>query len=182
MEEIQNNNAVEMANNQILAIQPVNNKEKKKQKLGSIDPLLLAYLEIVNSVKVGQEAARAKTKELNANVNAQQDLINQEAYLNFTTVSEADLNGLQDRLSLSHKSSTYIQNAKNQFLECKQMYNQRISAMRDFLGDKLTMLKQNNQLCDTKLNSVISEDQQCVSEGSGLMNMLRSLTQQISHV
>jgi len=60
--------------------------------------------------------------------------------------------------------------------------NLEISAVRNNLEDQLTVLRQIIQIGDTDLNSTINEDQQSVQEGASLMQMLVSLSNQISKI
>ncbi len=172
MAAIESINSVEQQKSQqlleLIAVQQQTD-DKKKEQGGSVDPLLLAYMEIYKSVQVNHETAGIQAKEVEANAIAQNGLINQEAMINFSTVSQSQVDALK-------------QSKRNTFLQQINTHNQEIAALRNDLGDKLTVLKQDAQVSETNVNTVMNENQQCVSQGSSLMNMLVSLTQQISQI
>ncbi|MEZ5314867.1 MAG: DUF720 domain-containing protein [Chlamydiales bacterium] len=142
--------------------------EQKKQDSG-IEPIFIAYLEIYKSVQLNHEMAAIQTKEIQANNKAQNNLINQEALLNFTTVRQSVIDGIE-------------QAKKNTFLQEINTRNQKISAIRSNFENKLTVLKQNAQVSETKVNTVINESQQTISQCGNLMNMLVSLSQQVTQI
>lgn len=171
MAQTESINPVELEKSQntaeLIELQQADDKKKKEQ--GPVDPLIVAYMQIFKSVQVNHETAGIQAKEIQANANAQNNLINEEAMINFSTVSQSEIDALK-------------KSKRNTFLQAISTQNQEISALRNDIEDKLTVMKQDAQVSETNVNTVMNENQQSISQGSSLLNMLGSLTQQISQI
>lgn len=166
--------------------------------LNGLDPLELAYIYIFESVQLGHDTAQIQAKGLEVNAAAQNKMIAQEAALKFNTFQHSQLyhkkwgdvmwskvnwknwDGNWNDLPRTYKWER--NNVKQSVLDSLQFKNQEISAVRGVLEDKLNVLKQNSSIGMTQLNTVSNESQQSLSEGSSLMQMLASLTNQISRI
>lgn len=144
-------------------------EHKKEEVPPAIDPLLLAYLEIFKSVQVVRETVTIQAKEVQANSIAQNHLIGEEALINFKTLSASAIEKMP-------------QEERNAYLQEINTKNQEISALRSNLGNKMTVLKQDAQVSETNISTGLNENQQTMSQGSSLMNMLVSLTQQVARI
>lgn len=160
---------------------------QKKQENGSgVDPLILAYSMIFHAVQINHETASIKSKEVQANAVAQNKLIDREGVFNFYTLSKHQLFAKDVHMNIWNGKHyvTYAMRTKVAQTDLTQLNtkNQEIAALRNQLGDKLTVLQQGSQIKETEVNTVMSENQQSVSQGSSLMNMLVSLSNQISQI
>ncbi len=77
---------------------PVTNEATKKenQKWRDFNPLLLAFIEIYQTVQVVHQTANIHTKELQANASAQDVLISEEANFNFELFTK----GMEKRITI----------------------------------------------------------------------------------
>jgi len=162
--------------------------KRKQNNLSGADALLLAYYYILKSVQIDHETASIQAKEVQANAIAQNNLINEEAELKFNTFKKTDLFNktlLMEWWANGKHGKVYTYKKKSNFkfiLHEKSEQNEKISAERSVMEDKIGELKQSAQVKETNVNTVMNEDEQSVSQGSALMNMLVSLTNQISQI
>lgn len=148
---------------------------QEQDPFGKIDPLLFAYMEIYQTVQLNHEGAQVQAKTIAANAQQQENMINLEAGYNFETLRWSQVFTYKDG-KLTQKT------VKETVVEKLQIDNQEISAIRGVLADQITVLRQNAQMSETNLNSVVNETQQSVQQGGSLMQMLVSLTNQISRI
>ena len=140
-----------------------------------VDPLLLAYMEIFQSVQLSHKTAEIQAKSIAINAQQQEKMINIEAGINFQTLRWSQM--------FTHKNGLSVRKTVLQTdIEKLQTHNQEISAIRGVIADQITVLRQNAQMNETNLNSVVNESQQSVQQGGSLMQMLVSLTNQISRI
>ncbi|MCH9627032.1 MAG: hypothetical protein S4CHLAM2_06660 [Chlamydiales bacterium] len=160
-------------------------KEKKQENGSGVDPLILAYSMIFHAVQINHETASIKSKEVQANAVAQNRLIDREGAFNFYTLTKHQLFAPDVHINIwngGHYVTYAPKTVAQTDLTQLNTKNQEIAALRNQLGDKLTVLQQGSQIKETEVNTVMSEDQQAVSQGSSLMNMLVSLSNQISQI
>lgn len=175
----------------------------------SIDPLLLAYMYIFESVQTGRETAQIQAKSLENNVEAQNKMIREEATKNFYVLRNSQLYNKVTKTRVQHKTwdpgcpgthwipphwnywyTTHAiqtrwvgkKDVDPDVLAKLEENNQQISATRGIIESQITVLRQDAQIKETNLNSSIDEDQQAIQEGASLMQMLVSLTNQISKI
>lgn len=151
---------------------------------GQIDPLLLAYMEIFQSVQLGHDTAQIQAKGIAANAQQQEKMINLEAGIQFVTLRWSQMFSKVYWLSSGGGGGVKFVTKKisQSVLQQMQSSNQEISAVRGVIENQLTVTRQNAQVCETNLNSVVNEDQQSVQQGGSLMQMLVSLTNQVSRI
>ena len=151
-------------------------EEPQEQGSGEkIDPLLLAYMEIFQSVQLNHQTAQIQAKAIAVNAQQQEEMINIEAGINFQTLRWSQM--------FTHKDGKVIEKTVSAVdINKLQTANQEISAIRGVLADQITVLRQNAQMNETNLNSVVNESQQSVQQGGSLMQMLVSLTNQVSRI
>jgi hypothetical protein len=169
------------------SLQPVVAPVKTSANQDGLDPLLFAYMEIYRAMQITHQTAQVNAKVLAANAASQEDLIQEEAKLHFATLgwhsgdtcplSNISIPGVQN--NLPQKTPVKIDPEKLSELE---LHNQEISALRSGLGNKITMRRQEAEMVETKLNTDVNECQEYMQQGIGLMQMLVSLTNQISRV
>ncbi len=150
-------------------------KPQEKGPYDKIDPLLLAYMEIFQSVQLNHQTAEIQAKSVAVNAQQQEQMINVEAGINFQTLRWSQM--------FTHKKGKTVKKPVSQTdIEKLQSTNQEVSAIRGVIADKITVLRQNAQMNETNLNSVVNESQQSVQQGGSLMQMLVSLTNQVSRI
>lgn len=72
--------------------------------------------------------------------------------------------------------------ALNNILTKLQNKNQIVAAERNIMEDQLNVTRQGAQVAETNLNSAVNQTEQTLHQGSSLMQMLMSLTNQISRI
>ena len=157
----------------------INPAEEKIKKQPQIDALLLAYLCIFESVQIDRDTAQIQSKGLEASAAAQNKVIALESGVNF---AELKWSQLFTKKIVSGKTKIVPKKVAQTILDNLEMQNQEVSAIRGVMEDHLTVLRQGAQVNETNLNSVMDEDQQSVQQGASLMQMLTSLTNQISRI
>lgn len=164
------------------AVQQAN--QQKNEPNPSVEPLLLAFMYIFQSVQISHETALIQGKAIQANALAENNLINEEAQINFITFSKSQLFTKQYLLTpYGHGKVVYkLKQLSTEIIQNWMAKNQEISAQRNLIGDLYNQKNQQNQQNETNENTVTDEDQQSVSEGSKLMSMLSSLSSQISRI
>jgi len=149
-----------------------------------IDPLELAYLYIFESVKIGTETAQIQAKSLQYNAVQQNRLIDLEAQQNFVVLHHSDL--FTQRIVVGPNAPTAPQWKSKKVAATKlnnlNWQNMEISAIRGVLEDQINGLRQGAQIEETQDNTVINDAQQSIQQGGSLMQMLISLTNQISRI
>lgn len=148
-----------------------------------IDPLVLAYLYIFDSVQTGRDTAQIQAKEIENNATQQNNLISEEAQQNFATLKWTQL--FTKVLAIKNKHGTFKtvnKKVAQKTLDVLGSHNQEISAIRSYLEDKLNVTNQYAQINETNLNDTMATSQQSVQQGGSLMQMLTSLTNQISRI
>lgn len=161
-------------------LKPADKKNPNNQE----SALLFAYMEILQSVNLNHETASIQAKELQNNAQAQENIIAQEGNFAFLTLPQSQLFTTKVELS-STGAAQNVQIPKTvsaSVLQNFQEKNQVVSSVRTVFEDQLTVMRQNAQISETNLNTVMNEDQQSVQEGSSLMQMLVSLTNQITRI
>jgi len=146
--------------------------KKDNNPYAGVDPLELAYLFIFDSVKTGRDSAQIQAKNIQNNALIQNNLIGEEAQLAFMTLRP-------DQLFTANGGA---QKVAQTVLDDLQSHNQEISAVRGVMEDQLNVLRQNAQVSETNLNSNTDASQQSVQQGGSLMQMLTSLSSQISRI
>lgn len=158
----------------IAAVLKSENKQKKQQ--GGVDPVLIAWIQIFHSVQLGHQLANIQVNEMQKNLVAQNNTINEEQMLNFIPIpQDATITMYTPNGPIKIKvkpSQALIQQITTK--------NQEIAALRNNKSDVLTVLKQDAQISETKINTVMNENQRTITQGSGLLNMLVGLTNQIN--
>lgn len=147
-------------------------KKQQADPYAGIDPLILAYYWIFTSVQIARDTAQLQAKEIQANAANQNSLIFKEAQKNFFTLSWSKL----------HTPNGGAKTVDQGDLNNMEAQNQEVSALRGVLGDQLNMLRQNAQVSETNLNTTVSDSQQTIQQGASLMQMLVSLTNQITRI
>lgn len=144
-------------------------KEQKKKKTPALDPLILAWYALHQAVQTSIETANIYANALEVNAVNQNTVINEEAHLNFVVLKTKDADG--KKIKITQKE-----------LEKVTTENEEINAERGFFESQATVLKQNAQMKETDVNTKTQITLQTLSEASGLMQMLNSLTNQISRI
>lgn len=187
-QEIEQINTQALVND--IAKQDVNkaqNSQKKGQD-GAVDPLFLAYLYIFESVQQNRDTVAVQAKELQVNAAQQQNMINQEATLNFNTLKcytmekiehvTAGPNGVTSHTTYK-KVKIDITPEKLADFNAK---NEQVSAVRGLLADQMGTLQQDAQIKSANINTDQDADQQSISQGASIMQMAGQLAQQISRI
>ncbi|MBI3901123.1 MAG: DUF720 domain-containing protein, partial [Chlamydiia bacterium] len=107
-------------------------------------------------------------EDVATNAKQQSALMAQELLYDFATLSQQAKNNLAAGKGVNTSLLNNMQNG-----------NERISAIRGILEDQISSLRQSAQVSTTNLNSIANNCEQSISEGSGIMQMLGSLTRQI---
>lgn len=160
-------------------------QDQKKEQSQSIDPLLLAYMCVFRAVQISNQTADIQAKVIQNNVNAQNQLIDLEAKFNFFTLSKSQM---YNRISVIGTGSfkAYVKYTPKKVgqteLEGLTTKNQSVSAIRNTFEDKIRVLGQEVQMDETKVNTDVNNTQQSMQQGSGIMQMMLSLTNQISRI
>lgn len=159
-------------------------QDEKKGQSQSIDPLLLAYMCVFHAVQISNQTADIQAKVIQNNVNAQNQLIDLESKFNFFTLSKDDMfNKIQ---VVGTNIAPYIKYTPKKVaqteLENLTTKNQGVSAIRNTFEDKIRVLGQEVQMDETKVNTDVNNTQQSMQQGSGIMQMMLSLTNQISRI
>lgn len=141
-----------------------------------VDPLLFAYMEIFKSVQLNHDTAITQAKMIAVNAQQQEQMINIEANVNFQTLRWSQM------FTHNKKGLTIKKTVSQTDIEKLQTSNQEISAIRGVIADQITVLRQNAQMNETNLNSVVNESEQSVQQGGSLMQMLVSLTNQVTRI
>lgn len=149
-----------------------------------IDALVYAAMLIFDSVQTDHETARIQAKGLEVNAEAQNRLINREAQLNFETLRWTEMFSNKMILNADGPNFTHltIKKVAQTVLSDLSTKNQEISAVRGIMEDQITLMRQEAQVKQAGLNSVLNEDQQAVQQRTSLMQMLTQLTNQISRI
>ena len=132
----------------------------------SIDPIIIAWMMILQSVSIGQDNAVVLTKALNESIQKQDKLIGLEAGFDLHTIPASMLNGTV--------SQTFLNNMMSE--------NQVTAAIVNVLENKQGIQRQIAQITATSVNTSVNETQQSTQQGSGLLQMLSDLTNQISRL
>lgn len=189
--------AIEAKNIGVLPL--VVHKEEKKNG-GNIDPLFLAYMMIFEAVKICHDTASIQAKTTQSLALAQNNLINMDGQLNFYQLHQSQLYNkkvvnqykygvmpgpwgpVRYKKVVGHVNKYTPAKVGQTALENVNTKNQRIEALRDQISNKLTVLQQDSSMTETNVNSIMNEDQQDISQGASLMQMLVSLSNQISQI
>lgn len=175
--------------------------KKEKSPFSGMDPLILAYMLIFDSVQTARQSAQIQAKDIQTNALQQNSIIDKEAQLNFQTLPWSILHYQKKVQSangsiiehvtpwfggwpatIRYSMKWFTKKAAATALQQFNTANQEVSAVRGVLEDKLTLLRQNSQVSETNLNSTSDEAQQSIQQGGGLMQMLVNLTSQISRI
>lgn len=183
--------------------------ENQGSNTDQIDPLLLAYMYIFESVQTGRETAQIQAKSLENNVEVQNKLINEEATKNFYALRQSQIYNKVTKTRVKHQTwdpgcpgthwipphwnvwyTTHAiqtrwvgkKDVAPSVLANFEEKNQEVSATRGIIESQITVLRQDAQIKETGLNSSVDEDQQAIQQGASLMQMLVSLTNQISRI
>lgn len=100
----------------------------------------------------------------------------------FNKILRAIERGTYHGKALPHSKIFTTFTVKTGAMQQLQLKNQEISAVRSVMENKITVLRQSAQVGETNLNSAIDDDEQALQEGGSLMQMLNSLTQQITRI
>ena len=152
-------------------------KSKKLAKPQGVNPLMIAYLQLLKAVRTGQETATIHAKGLEINAAAQNSLIKEQELVNFISIKGEHVTVM----SASGPSYTKVIYKTKEINEV-MIENEEISAVRGYFSEEITQKRQGAQLETTEENSVINKVQQTISESAGLMQMLMSLTNQVTRV
>lgn len=174
--------------------------KEEKQNGENIDPLFLAYMMIFEAVKICHDTASIQAKTTQSLALAQNNLINMEGQLNFYQIHNSQLYNkkvvnqytygvmpgpwgpVRYKKVVGHVNKYTPAKVGQTVLENVNTKNQRIEALRDQISNKLTVLQQDSSMTETNVNSIMNEDQQDISQGASLMQMLVSLSNQISQI
>lgn len=151
-------------------------KSSEQGSQGQVDPLIFAYMEIFKSVQLDHETAVTQAKAVAVNAQQQELMIGAEANCNFQTLRWSQM------FTHNKKGEILKKTVSQTDIDKLQTANQEVSAIRGVIADQITVLRQNAQMNETNLNSVVNESQQSVQQGGSLMQMLVSLTNQVTRI
>ncbi|NGX61928.1 MAG: hypothetical protein K940chlam9_01419 [Chlamydiae bacterium] len=168
-------------------------QERQQEEYNNVSPIELAYLMIYESVISSHDTAQIQAKELENNAQNQNLLINEEEQFNFFSLPSDRVKwkyhksvnaALPDGGNIRHSGfwTKKVIKVGTKTIAKYQVKNQEISAIRDNFSNKLIVDRQDAQINETNMNSTINTSEQSISEGSGIMQMLNSLTNQIAKV
>lgn len=190
--------AAEMIANQcnIQAIENAKALDKSSQSnISPTDTLLLVIMSIMDAVNIGQERANLQAKQLCVNANAQMSLNNQaqgiaivaitenEAYQIKTVKIKHSNQTMGDRGFVNHHVWYTTQKqkiAQPNAVEQIQTQNQKNESLRDGISNQVLLLRQIAQVGESQINSTMDTDQQSVSMAAGILQLLITITNQVT--
>lgn len=186
-------------------IQPEQPVVKKNEQ--QLDATIIAYMMILEAVKIQRDSAELQSSYLEANAQAQQQLIDEQSQLQYKDVERSALyHTVYDEYDSKYYSSISggsshasaesmskmgtsakilgsheeLKDDADITLRTLELENQLVAQKISFIDDKFSLARQRAQLSETDLNTDINKNQQAVQEGSSLLQMLTSLTQLIN--
>jgi hypothetical protein len=180
-------------------VPPSDDKDKKDNQQTEVAAIELAYLSIFNSIQTKQDTSHILAKDMQNKAATADNLIRQEAQLHFVTLPEMNDKQLAQKvISALHlpnadqlnqlvqdgvvKFDNLDPKATQAMLSDMESQNMKVSAIRSVLEDQIGMVRQSSQVAATNLNSIVCESQQSIQEDGNLMQMLASLSNQISRI
>lgn len=170
---------------------------KKKEDPNSLASLTLVYKWYLESMQVTQETVRIQAKQLQVNAADVNSMVDREAQISFVEIHTKVFEHFTDwhhggyywngytfvrDTWVTQRNVWVTQKFSQAQLEEISNANQRAEVLRNNLGDKLNVKKQDAQVLETNINTSVDAIQQSATQGASLMNMLVSLSNQISQI
>jgi len=161
------------------------------KKGNGVDVMALAYYYLIESATTASETALIQAKQLKANGLAQEQLNKEAAQLQWYYVPDIQVTHHSTIVKHTHWTWKFWKNGfhyttyqritwttqKNQATVANdQAKNQQVSAERDYLTQKMSVLQQIASVNETNVNTISDESSQTMQESSQIMDIIQSLT------